>query len=224
MSGCNPCNPCANDWNCGCKCNCWGVVCDSGMPTCCCDDPPVTCGCCLTWDSSDASCLNNTYYITFPVTNTGCYYVNSDGEQVPYTQGYIVIQFQDCISCTSGSGVSTDQGIFDFMVWWNQCQLISVGFQSGNDFTAVCSSLTTTDPGSTFLNVTATFNGGSLCCSNINYATNCYFWPEEVDGNVTEWTRENSCTPSGLAFSSYCLDNCDYAYPLYTAGTCMYYG
>jgi hypothetical protein len=178
----------------------------------------------MTWDDQDACCLNGNYYITFPLTNTGLYYVNSDGEQVLYTQGYIVFQFINCISCTAGEGVSTDQGIFDFMVWWNQCQLISVGFQSGNDFTAVCSKLTTTNPGSTSLNVTVTFNGGPNCCSNINNATNCYFWPLEVDGNITEWTENSiSLNPSGFAFTSYCsVGSCDFAYPLYTAGTCMY--
>jgi hypothetical protein len=206
--------------NCGCKYNCWGVCSDGDCwASACCDEPPPTCGCCLTWNSSDASCLNDTYYITFPVSNAGYYIVN--GEQVNYTQGYIVFQFEDCISCTSDSSVTTDEGIFNFMVWWNQCMIGEVGYNTGDDFTAVCSSLTKTDPGSTFLNVTATYNGGN-CCSNINYAKNCYFWPEEVDGTITPWTETNTQTPSGLAFSSYCLPDCDFTYPLYTVGTCMY--
>lgn len=213
---------CQGCHNCGCKYNCDGVVCDSTFPTCCCSKPPSQCGCCMTWDDQQASCINGTYYITFPVNNASDYYI-VNGEQVLYTQGYIVFQMINCIACTSVSGVSINQGIFNFMVWWNQCMLIQAGFNSGNDFTAVCSNLTTTNPGSTFLNVTATYNGQPNCCSNSNLAENCYYWPAEVDGNVTEWTADNACTPSGLAFTSYCsVGSCNFSYPLYTAGTCMY--
>jgi hypothetical protein len=208
--------PCDGSGCGGCEYGCWGAMSDGKCvwPGCC-DKPPPTCGCCLTWDSSDASCLNDTYYITFPI-NEAIFYNN-----INYTQGYIVFTFENCLSCTSGSAISTKQGIYNFMVWWYQCMIIQAGYSSGNEFTSACSSLTTTKPDSSFLNISEYYNGGN-CCDNINYAEHCYFWPEEVDGTITNWTGTNPSNPSGLAFTSYCLDNCDFVYPLYTPGTCMY--
>jgi hypothetical protein len=208
--------------NCGCEYGCWGV-CDDGVCdlSACCEKPPATCGCCLTWDSNTACCLNDTYYITFQVSGLAeqYFYVNSDGEQVPYTQGYIEFQFENCVSIYPQSAISTDDCIFNFMVYWNQYQLQLVGYNSGNQFISSCSTLTTSKPGSTFLNVTTTFNGVDGCCSNINYAEHSYFWPEECI--LTPWTLNDSNPPSGYAFTSYALVNCDSTFPLYDLGTCM---
>lgn len=204
--------------NCGCEYNCWGTCDDGCWLQACCTKPPPTCGCCLTWDDNTACCLNATYYITFPVGDLGYYYVNSDGEQVLYTQGYIEFQFENCVSIYPQSAISTDDTIYNFMIYWNQCQLTSAGYTSGNQFISKCSSVTNDNPGSTYLNVTTTFNG--IYCSNINKAENCYFWPEEC--LLTPWTLDASNPPSGCAFTSYCLTDCDSTFPSYAAGTCMY--
>jgi hypothetical protein len=176
----------------------------------------------MTWDNNTESCLDDTYYVTFPIQapwSTGYYYVNSDGVQVEYTQGYLEFQFENCIAPNTTAS-NTDQCIINFMSYWNQCQLTQVGYTSGNDFFNNCSSITKDNPGSTYLNVTTTFNGVNGCCSNINYAEHCYFWPEELL-YVGSWTFDDIGTPSGAAFTSYCVDNCDFTYPSYVGGTCM---
>jgi hypothetical protein len=221
--------PCDGSGCGGCEYGCWGAMDGSTcVAKACCDKPSPTCGCCE--DILDGeTCLNDTYYITFPINTVIVY------NGINYTQCYISFQFENCLSCPSPGGVSTDDGIFNFMVWWYQCTIIDSGYNSGKDFISACSSLTKTKPDNSFLNVNGYYNGSTGCCNNITYAEHSFFWPEEVDSSVTNWkygwppdlngtetsTEAVYATPSGLAFTSYCLDNCTIKYPSYASGSCM---
>ena len=162
--------------SCGCKCSkccaicsggkCYGACCPCPPPP-----PPPPCGCGNKLISGE-SCLNSTYYLTFPMNYTDPY------TQITYSYGYVSFTFGYCIAV--GSAIPTSNAIFNWISFYYQNN-ISV-FTSVGNITSNGNCSTSEPDTTTYFNVGTAF--GNIGPTS---ADNCYFWTYICTDQVGNW-------------------------------------
>jgi hypothetical protein len=159
----------------------------SGCLTCnCCPPPPPpppTCGCNNDIVSGE-TCLNDTYYLTFPMS------YNDTSAQITYNYGYVSFSFG--YSLAVGSAIPTSNAIFNWISWYNQNN-ISVFTTAGN-ITSNGKCSTTKPDTTTYYNVGTAF--GNVGPTS---ADNCYFWTYLCTDQIGNWGAQ----PGGTIITSY---------------------